>query len=140
MADRQTSLAPYPLAMIVCEGVWRDPVRGKHTLHGIFSVLDPRGLPIQPVFTVYVSLTGGRGKTPIRLEFVDVDEERPAVFCIEGEVNFPDPQTVAELCLSAGRITISHAGEYRLKLFAAGEFLMERRIVVARPTEQKPSV
>jgi hypothetical protein len=123
--------APYPLAMVVCDGFWRHPHTGKHTLIGTFSTLFGRSFPlVHPAMAVYVLLTEGRGRTRIRFELVDADEQYPPVFQAEGEINFPNPRAVCELCLPVQGATFPRPGEYRLKLFAGGQFVIERRILV----------
>src|SRR5438128_5805721 len=68
--------APYPLAMIICEGIWHDPNSGKRTLLGCLSVLNVRKFPAtRPVIAVYAAVTDGRGQIPITLRLVDADEE-----------------------------------------------------------------
>ncbi len=132
--------APYPLAMVVCDGFWRDPSTGKHTLIGTFSTLVGRSFPlVHPGMAVYVSLTEGRGRTRIRFELVDVDEQYPPVFQAEGEISFPNPRAVCELCLPVQGATFRRPGEYRLKLFAGGQFVIERRIIVLGPSQPEAS-
>ena len=61
---------------------------------------------------------------------IDVDEERPPQF--EGELiaEFQDPREVVELDYHFSGVVFAAPGEYRLQLFAAGEFLLERRRAV----------
>ena len=130
-ASPENTSTPYPLAMVVCDGVWRDPYTGKYTLLGIFSALGGTSFPLaHPIITVYISLTDGRGRIPIRLQLVDVDEEREPVFCKEEELDFADPRSIFEICMMFGNIQFPEPGEYRLKLFAGTEFIIERRILV----------
>ena len=68
---------PFPLAMVICDAVWRDPATGKWTLLGCFSAIEARVFPcFRPNLAVFVSLTDGRGKTPLKLRLVDVNEEQ----------------------------------------------------------------
>jgi hypothetical protein len=64
------------------------------------------------------------------MELIDVDEERPAVFDAEGMFVFEDPRQVIEGCFAFDRLQIPEPGEYQLKLFVGGEFLMERSLYV----------
>ncbi|MBI1903136.1 MAG: hypothetical protein HYS13_18705 [Planctomycetia bacterium] len=124
--------APYPLAMVVCDGVWQDPYTKKFTLIGTFSALGGRRFPlIHPIISVFVSLTDGRGKVPCRLQLVDVDEVREPVFELSQELEFADPRVIFEVVFQATGIRFPAPGEYRLKLFARDEFIIERRIIVA---------
>lgn len=132
MAGISAVLTPYPLAMVICDGFWRDPYTGKFTLIGTFSALGGHPFPLtHPVLSVYVALTDGNGKMPVRLELSDVDESRDPILLEETEIQFTDRRTVHELAFSAGGLVFPLPGEYRLKLFANNEFIIERRIVVA---------
>ena len=124
-------MTPYPLAMVVCDGLWRDPYTGKLTLIGMFSVLHGVQFPlILPIFSVYVALTDGRGNMPARIELTDVDEENEPIFNLDQEIQFVDPRIVGELIFEVRDVQFPHPGEFRLKLFANEEFLTERRIIV----------
>ncbi|MFN0053167.1 MAG: DUF6941 family protein [Planctomycetales bacterium] len=126
---------PYPLAMIVCDGLWRDPYTGKTTIIGTFSTIGGRSFPLRhPHLSVYVSLTDGHGKMTIRLELVDVDEVRPPILSLSEEFDFNDPRMIFEICYFAPNIVFPSDGEYRLKLIAREEFIIERRILVVDTT------
>lgn len=137
-APSQGTATPYPLAMVVCDGIWRDPYTGKFTLIGTFSALSGASFPlVHPVLSVYVSLTDGRGEFPVELELVDVDELREPIFKTEQPIQFHDPRIMAELVFLATNIQFPEPGEYRLKLFANQEFMIERRIVVGGPAKRR---
>ena len=128
-------VTPYPLAMVVCDAVCRDSA-GKLTLVGTFGLIAATDFPAKhPAFTIYVSLTDGHGIVRLRVQLVDTDEQREPVFEIDGEVSFEDPRAVHEICFEIKNIVIPAPGEYRLKLFANNEFLIERRIVVVGPND-----
>lgn len=128
---------PYPLAMVVCDNIHRDPGTGKPFLLGCFSVIHAREFPaVHPLLALYVSVTNGRGTVPFRVQLVDVNEERDPIWLIEDEVEFPDPRVVAEMCFYLTGLTFVEPGEYRFQLFASNEFLMERRILVVHVQDQ----
>jgi hypothetical protein len=81
---------------------------------------------------LYITVTDGYGTVRIGARLVDADEERDAIWEDEHEVEFEDPRTVADIAFLIADATFPQPGEYRFQLFAAGEFLMERRIVVAQ--------
>ncbi len=77
-------VTPYPLAMVVCDFIWRDPFTAKKTLIGTFSVIGGTSFPLtHPSMDVYVSLTDGTGKFTVRLELADVNDEREPIFLLE---------------------------------------------------------
>lgn len=134
-----TSVPPYPLAMVVCDMIWRDSATGKSYLMGLFSNIRLAEFPsVFPMVAVHVALTDGHGKQKIRLRLVDVNEEREALFDRDGEVEFPDPMAVVELNIFVGSIRFEHAGEYRFQLYGGQALLMERRVFVVESSKRSP--
>ncbi|MSR59347.1 MAG: hypothetical protein EXS05_17175 [Planctomycetaceae bacterium] len=121
---------PIPLALLICDHVWCDQNSGKHSLLGTFSGLGGSRFPLVASLSVYFAFTEAQGSLPVRLEFVDVDEERPAVVDAEGLFESHDLRQVIEGTFAFTNLVFPDPGEYRLKLFVAGEFLMERALHV----------
>jgi hypothetical protein len=120
---------------MICDHVWRDPTSGKYHLLGTFSAIASSRFPLVTDLSVYFAITEGRGKLPVRMELIDVDEERAAVFDAEAVFEFEHPRQVIEGMFAFSNLDFPEPGEYRLKLFAAGEFLMERALHVNRPED-----
>src|SRR5947208_363041 len=122
--------APYALAMLVCDAIWRDPGSGKRTILGCFSTLLAKQFPaVHPIMAVYAALTDGRGKVKIVLQIVDADEEHEPIYKFEGEAEFTDPRVTVEMDLHIQNISFPAPGEYRIQLFAGVEFVLERRFL-----------
>ena len=122
---------PLPLAMVICDAIWQDPSTGKATLLGLFSEIGARAFPtMHPMLAVHIALTDGQGTMSIKLQLVDVDEELEPLFVVEGQFDFPDPRAIINMNVQMRSISFPTAGEYRLQLFARGEFLLERRLIV----------
>ena len=119
---------PIPLTLLICDHVWRDPNSGKHHLLGTFSAIGSSIFPLVTNLSVYFAVTEGQGQLPVRLEFIDVDEERPAVVDAEGMFQFGHLRQVIDGTFNFSNLIFPEPGEYRLKLFVAGEFLMERSL------------
>lgn len=51
--------APVPLALLICDHVWRDPKNGKNSLLGTFSGLNCAAFPAVTDLTIYFALTEG---------------------------------------------------------------------------------
>jgi hypothetical protein len=131
---------PYALAMVISDFVWRDPGNGKCTILGTFSNVYAHKFPaVHPIMAVYAALTDGRGKVPITVQIVDVDEARDPIAKTGGEVEFDDPRMVVEMVLHITGVRFPAPGEYRMQLIAgaSNELLMERRILVVQ-TPDKP--
>jgi hypothetical protein len=138
-----TFVPPYPLAMVVCDAIWKDPGTGKAFLLGLFSVIHAESFPaVHPIMAIHVAITDGRGKLPIRLKLVDAnDEEREPLFDGSQEVEFRDPRQITEIAYHLLNVRFETPGEYRFQLFAGTEFLMERRVLVqgsAKGAENDP--
>jgi hypothetical protein len=122
---------PYPLAMVVCDAIWLDPATGKRFLLGCFSALRATQFPIlHRSMAVHVALTNGHGRMGIRIRLIDDEESREPLWLAEGEVEFPDPRGSVEIDFMLPPVEFPAAGVYRFQFFAAGEFLMERRMIV----------
>jgi hypothetical protein len=124
--------------MVVCDNIHRDPGTGKAFLLGCFSVIHAREFPAtHPVLALYVSVTNGRGTVPFKVQLVDANEEREPIWMVEDEMEFSDPRVVAELQFHLVNATFDEPGEYRFQFYACNEFLMERRILVVKATEDQ---
>lgn len=134
MSNSDTNLTPYPLAMVICDGIWTDPYTGKKILIGTFSVVGGSSFPlVHPVLAIYIALTDGHGSVPVTVRLVDADEEREPIFSEDQTVEFKDPRMIVEFAIQVMGVQFSHPGEYRLQLFANNELVIERRIVVLSP-------
>jgi len=134
---RKTSIPPYPLAMVVCDAIWRDPGTGKHTLLGLFSGIQAKEFPAKHgLLALFVALTDGHGKTRIGLRLVDAEEKRKPLFDGSQEVDFVDPRAIVEISFHVSNLLFEEPAEYRFQLFGGGELLMERRILVGDITEK----
>ena len=123
--------APYPLAMIICDAILRDAATGKWTLLGCFTGITAVAFPcVQPILAVFISLTDGRGVTPIKLRLIDAEEEEEPIVEAEMQVEFPDPRMVVDMQMHFQGISFPKAGEYRFQLSSGSTPLLERRIMV----------
>lgn len=129
---------PIPLTLLICDHAWRDPNSGKYFLLGTFSSVRSSAFPFATNLVCYFAVTEGQGKLPVRMELIDVDEERPAVFDAEGIFEFEHPRQVIEGVFAFQNLEIPEPGEYRLKLFVAGEFLMERALQITTAAARNP--
>ncbi|MDB4786638.1 hypothetical protein OAL44_03355 [Planctomycetaceae bacterium] len=135
-SEDSVAITPFPLAMVICDFIYRDPYTGKYTLTGTFSAITGKDFPLHhPHLYVYAALTGGRGKIPLRIELKSADEEI-TIKTIDEEFEFPsDPRAIAEIAFGFQGLVFPKADEYRLALYANNEFMVERRILVLNPKE-----
>lgn len=134
----QTSL-PIPLAVVICDHIWRDPYSGKVNLLGTFNAIASVQFPlVQPALSVYVALTEGHGPLQFRIRLIDVDDALDPIFEFEGEVFMADPRVVGEIEFARMNVTFPAPGEYRLQFFVNGEFLTERRLMALQMQSGPP--
>lgn len=120
---------PIVLALVVCDAIWKDPSTGKKTILGTFPEIETSTFPsIKDHFGIYAAMTDGRGFTPVRVVFTDIDEQEEPLLDRRIDIRFDEPREVVELLFNEGPIAFPRPGDYRLQLWAAGELLMERRI------------
>jgi hypothetical protein len=134
------STPPLALALVIADAIWMDPGTGKKTIIGTFSAIYGREFPL-PLGSlgIYVALTDARGKIALQLRLIDVDELQDApVWKQDFPVEFEDPTSILELQINTSEVVFPASGEYRLQLFADGELIIERRIVVMPAIKDTP--
>jgi len=136
MSSSGSRIAPMCLGLVLADAIWHDPSSGKRTILGTFSTIFAKQFPAQHgILAVYCILTDGYGKTRVRLRVVDIEEDDGPLIEAEGEVDFIDPRMIAEMDFHFTGLVFPHAGEYRVQVFGADEFLMERRLLVLDPSQ-----
>ena len=125
------NVTPYPLSIVICDACHRDPGTGKFFLLGLFSGISAPTFPFNHnQLVVYTSVTDGLGRVVLKLQFVEVANDDEVLVEAIQEANFEDPRMVAEMVYEFRGLPIPRPGEYRFKLFANDEFLIERRVLV----------
>lgn len=129
----EVTIHPHVMAMLICDQVIIDARTGKQSIIGSFSVINATRYPLRyPCLMVYVALTEGRGKTPLRLRLIDANEESKPVVDRTLQITFKDPRQVCELHSAFYGLSFPQPGEYRFQLFSSGEPLMERRLLLRK--------
>ncbi|MCP4245436.1 MAG: hypothetical protein GY778_00150 [bacterium] len=132
---------PDVIALIVCDQIITDRLSGKQSLIGMFSTIHSVRFPVvHPQLSVYVALTDGRGKTPLTIRVVDVDDARPPLVQGQGVVEFKDPRAIANLALQFHGLTFPEAGQYRVQIYCREALLREARLMLkkAKPPPRPP--
>jgi hypothetical protein len=122
-------LEPDVLSLLICDQIITDRLTGKSSLIGLFSTVHATRFPAtQSQLCVHMSMTDGRGKTPVTIRIVDSEEARPPIVEGKGIVDFKDPRAIANLSLQFYGLVFPAAGQYRVQLFADGTLLREGRL------------
>ena len=134
-----TGLEPDVLSLIVCDQIITDRLTGKQSLIGMFSRIHAARFPAsQPQLCVHVSLTEGRGKTPVMIRIVDAEDSRPPIVQGQGAVEFKNPRAIANLSLQFYGLTFPEPGEYRVQIYCGGTLLREARLELVRAKPRRP--
>ena len=120
--------------MVLADAILRDAASGKCFIQGTYAAIIAPEFPWRhPAIVLYVAITNGHGKTPVRVRLVDVDEAHDPLFEEESLIDFPDPLAVVEMTFVRPGPVFPAPGEYRIQLFGAGALLRERRLQVIPP-------
>jgi hypothetical protein len=122
---------PDVLAMVVAEDVHRSNASGMFSILNTYSTIFAPTFPwTHKILIVYLAFTEGRGKVPMTMRLVDVNQIKPPIFEIDSVQYFSNPTYVVEKAFFQTDVVIPAAGEYRLQLLSSGEILRERRLYV----------
>lgn len=127
---RMPPIPPQPLclALVLCDGVHRDPDTRKLTLLGLIQQVDAAELPLRRPLAVYFALAGGRGERQVTLRISDSYRHHP-IETLKASVVFSDPLEVVEGFLSV-HVEFTAPGVYHVELAVEGEVLASRRLRV----------
>jgi len=137
----RSGLEPDVLSLIICDQIITDRVTGKQSLIGMFSRIHATKFPAtQPQLCVHVSMTEGRGQTPVMIRIADSDDSRPPIVEGQGMMDFKSPRAIANLSLQFYGLVFPQPGEYRVQILSGGTLLREARmeLVQAKPRQPKP--
>ena len=133
-----TGLEPVCLALVLCDYVHIDPITSRRSMLGAFYEIDsPRFPMVYPKMAVYVAVTDGRGKIPLTIRMIDVDESDEPIWSDTQDVNFEDPQRVKELVIEILNVPFQDAGIYRLQLLAGNATILERSVFLHETPAQE---
>lgn len=136
-----TMAEPYCLAMLLCDGIHKDPATGKHTLLGTFSTVGAAEFPAQIAFCVYFAVTDGFGPISLKLRIVDSAADMAgnaagaAWESPEMLINVPSPLVVCESSVRNISVTLPAPGVYFCELYSGETLLMSRRLLAVKPEE-----
>ncbi|MBU0716889.1 MAG: hypothetical protein KJ749_01465 [Planctomycetes bacterium] len=128
---------PMGLALLVCDMIIEDKLTGKKTLVGLFDRIQTGRFPcVHPAMTVFVSLTGGRGKYPCEVICRHQDNETIA-FSAKGQVVLPDPRTVVDLVFRLNGVRFPKPGFYWLHFKVDDVPIMMRPLNIDKREREK---
>jgi len=139
MSKTPSTVKPAPIALVVCDSVYRDEGSGKAALVGLFNNITVRDLPtVHPRLAVFASVTGLRESSHAKLEIVEA-ETGNAIASAAGP--FPPgatPLMVADLTFVIANVKFENEGLYNVQFWVNDYLLMCRPFRVKVLAQGKP--
>ena len=122
-ADESLStVQPYPLAVLLCDGVVIDPDTGKKTLVGVFDRVVCRSFPAFYPLTIYVKLTDAEGVYRFRLDYVRIGAER-ALDSHEMEPTTISDRLASYELITRAALSIPGPATFEVRIYANARYL-----------------
>ena len=121
---------PMGIALMLCDQVISEARTNKKSLIGVFNNIAASAFPCRhPRLCVFVSITGGHGKTKTDVRCVNEDNGT-TLFGASGEVRFPHPNHVVEAVFEFNNVTFPGPGLYCIEVLGNDELVLQRRFTV----------
>jgi len=110
-----------PIALVLCDAIYQDPVGGKTTLVGLFNNIAATKFPIaHPRLAVFASVTGLREGSHAKLEIIHGETEQPIVSASGPFPKETMPLTVADLNFVFNNVVFPEEGIRACACYEAG--------------------
>jgi len=114
-------------SLVLCDQIMREEIHGKHTLIGVFSVMQATKYPcFCQAICIFAAFTNGRGAQTIELRCVCA-ESMETIMRIERDLEFTDPLQIVEASFVLRGCTFPEPGLYSFELRCDEELLAETR-------------
>jgi hypothetical protein len=124
-------IAPECKTMLFCETLLVDPHTGKRYIIGEFTGLRMGVFPCcVPMFTIYIVLSGGRGKMPIAVRGVCMETDH-VILEMDGVAEFTGALSESRSPILLKYIEFPCAGTYSFTI-KCGELCTERKLEVGQ--------
>ena len=121
---------PVALSLILCEQVIVDLHTRNPSTISVFTGLAVEGFPSPPQrFSVFASLSNGRGSAVVRLVANRLDTGEP-VYEQQHPIRFPDPLLVVNVNMRVGKIRFPALGRYEFILAVDSDAVAQRTLRV----------
>lgn len=140
MAKRRVELPkPVPIALVVCEAVYREP-GGKQALVGLFNRISAKRFPaIHAKLCVFVSLTEVMPGTKCRLDIVHAETDEPVVVAQGPMPKDAGPIAIWDVVFSLENLQFKEPGKYYVRFFGNDVIILQRPFEVALLKKERPS-
>lgn len=121
-----------PIALVLCDAIYQDPVGGKTALVGLFNNIAVHKFPVaHPRLAVFASVTGLREGSHAKLEIVHGETEEPIVATSGPFPSGTMPLTVADLNFVFNNVVFRVEGIYFVRFWVNDHLLMQRPFQVS---------
>lgn len=122
---------PSGIAIVICDQVIEDKLTSKKSLIGIFNNIHAATFPCRhPQLSIFASLTEGRGSYAARLRIANQETDE-SVADMNGQIEFPDVNTVVELVFNLVGVVFPVPGLYAIEFYCDDALVLERRFHVS---------
>lgn len=134
----QSTVKPAPIALVLCDAIYRDDTSGKTALVGLFSNIFARRVPVvHPRLAVFASVTGLREHSHARIEIVNVESDQTIASASGPFPPGATPLVVAEMNFTFGNLRFPEEGLYEVRFWVNDHPLMSRPFRVSVVQEGK---
>jgi hypothetical protein len=128
-------------AMLICDYVITEQGTNKKSLIGIFENINALKFPcMHHALTVYIKFTDAMGEYRVRLELVDLKNDKIIAKAESPrQMKVSDPLVAHELVFSLRGLRFQHAGEHEFRVFANDKIFGQKtfRVVDRRKPQDK---
>ena len=124
------AIIPKCLAILVCEGVVEDSrTRNKCILNTYNTINSPQFPARKDRLAVFVSLTDGRGESPLELRLIRFENGMSnGMLSLKGKIEFKDPVTVVDVTFDIRDLIFPAPGEYEIQVWIGDEMIGARKM------------
>ena len=141
MQQKRKMTAPAPLikAILICDHIITEAGSNKKSLIGVFeNITAPRFPYLHQLMSVYIKLTDAAGEYKMRIELVDLRENKVIGKGEVPSITFSDKLMHYELTFNFAGLRLNHRGKYEFRIYANDEFLDSKDFNVLQ-AKKKPS-
>jgi hypothetical protein len=132
--EGDASVAPYVVAMLLCDQIITESETNKKSLIGLFDTVFWPGHPALITGAIYAQLTDAEGHYRFRIDFVHATTERRiGSASVDQPLHLTDRLGFYELAVRMP-IPVAEPGTYEFRLYANDAYI-GRTVLLAKPLE-----
>ena len=118
------------VAMVVCDGIFRDERTGKAILVGAFSTIACEGFPaLHHQLAVFFTITNGNGEYDLSLS-IEEETTGNSLVTLRGPLTVKNPLEITDIDVHFRHVEFPSPGKYWITLKSDGEIINHRPILL----------